>query len=267
MSSPSRTKDLHDAHCPSLQPCMSMIPCSAAARRTVWSSSTSMSMPTGSNRTTCLSLMGWSSAPSSLGWGGGEGPGAAPSPPYGGWSCGSGVRGRGTAGGGSPDIGRVEGLLLVLRHLVEEDVRALQRWAPAQVVERPHLLGVEVEVRLRDERLAVVADVAHVGDDVGPVPAVVERLPLALADQLAHVRRLPALVGRPERLDVRPAAGLVAVGPHLAVDLGHDHVLADQARHHARPAPVRVLVVDVLEDDRVVAVGHREARVVLPPGA
>ena len=46
--------DLQEAHWPSLQPCISMIPCSAAARRMVWSSLTSISMPTGSKRTTCL---------------------------------------------------------------------------------------------------------------------------------------------------------------------------------------------------------------------
>src|SRR3982751_4183541 len=55
MSSPSSTKDLQAEHWPSLQPCMSWMPCSVAARRIVWSSSTSISMPTGSNRTTCFS--------------------------------------------------------------------------------------------------------------------------------------------------------------------------------------------------------------------
>src|SRR3954454_16737581 len=211
MSSPSRTKDLHAAHCPSLQPCMSMIPCSAAARRMFWSSLTSMSMPTGSNRTRCLSLMSSLSrwlVVDGAGGANGLGPSHEPlvrasvrrltprSP-----SVGSRLRRRRPAGPAATDVVRVERLLLVLGHLVQQDVGALQRWAPTQVVERPHLLRVEVEVRLRDERLAIVADVAHVGDDVGPVPAVVERLPLALADQLAHVRRLPALVGRPERLD------------------------------------------------------------------
>src|SRR5205823_4393738 len=57
MSSPSSTNDLQEAHWPSLHPCGSMTPCSKAARKTVWSSSTSISIPTGSNRTTCLSAM------------------------------------------------------------------------------------------------------------------------------------------------------------------------------------------------------------------
>jgi ferredoxin len=57
MSSPWSTNDLQAAHWPSLQPCMSMSPCSEAARRIVCSSPTSISMPTGSNRTRCLSAI------------------------------------------------------------------------------------------------------------------------------------------------------------------------------------------------------------------
>src|SRR4051794_26258283 len=128
MSSPSRTNDLQDAHCPSLQPCMSITPCSAAARRIVCSSSTSISMPTGSNLTTCLSPM-------------------------------ESVVGRcGAAGGASLDVASGERGALVIGHLVQQYVRAGQRRALAQVVERPHLVGVQVQVRLRDHRLAVVAD-------------------------------------------------------------------------------------------------------------
>jgi len=62
-----------------------------------------------------------------------------------------------------------------------------------------------------------------------------------------------------------PLAFLVAVRAPLPVDLGHRHVLADQARDHAGPAPVRVHVVDVLGHDRVVPVRRGEAVVVLPP--
>ena len=120
-------------------------------------------------------------------------------------------------------------------------------------------------MRLRRHGLAVVADVAHVRHHVGPVPAVVQGLPFALADELPHVRGLPAHEGRPERRLVGPLAFLVAVRAPLAVDLGHGHVLADQARDHAGPAPVRVHVVDVLGHDRVVPVRRGQAVVVLPP--
>src|ERR1700729_40318 len=50
-TSPSSRKDLHAEHWPSLQPCISISPCRNAPRRTVSSSSTSNSMPTGSSRT------------------------------------------------------------------------------------------------------------------------------------------------------------------------------------------------------------------------
>src|ERR1700747_1886272 len=49
--SPERRRDLHDPHWPSLQPCMSAMPCRKAASKTVSPSWTSISTPTGSNRT------------------------------------------------------------------------------------------------------------------------------------------------------------------------------------------------------------------------
>src|SRR3954453_3939541 len=157
MSSPSRTNDLQAAHCPSLHPCMSISPCSDAERSTVCSSSTSISMPTGSNLPRCLSPI-----------------------------CSAVLAGEATRGAALDVLG-VELRALFVGHLVEQHVRALQRSHPAQVVERPQLLRVvQVEVRLRDHRLAVVPDEAHVLDHVGPVPAVVERLPLAGADPLAQ---------------------------------------------------------------------------------
>src|SRR3954449_6278453 len=261
MSSPSRTNDLQAAHWPSLHPCMSWTPCSAAARRMVWSSSTSISMPTGSNRTTCFSPTAGPHGDGRDGWrgkGGRAGPSPSPDPR-------SGVGGRRAAGGTLADVVGGERGALVVAHLVQDHVGAQQRTHPPHVVQRPHLLRIEVEMRLRRHRLAVVADEAHVRDHVGPVPAVVERLPLAVADQPAHFRGLATLVGRSERLGVGPAADLVAVRAPLAVDLLHDHVLTHEAGHHAGPAAVRVHVVHVLGHDRVVPVRDGEAVVVLPP--
>src|SRR3954468_18019282 len=169
MSSPSSTKDLQEAHWPSLQPCMSWTPCSAAARRMVWSSSTSISMPTGSNRTWCFSPIAlprsWSRADSGGGGGGRGAPRPPPSP-----DPRSGAR-----GGGSRPAGRTLAVVvgderrpLLVGHLVEEDVRAQQRAEPLEVLGRPHLLGVEVQVRLGGHRLAVVPDEAHVLHDLVP---------------------------------------------------------------------------------------------------
>src|SRR5439155_196971 len=118
-----------------------------------------------------------------------------------------------------------------------------------------------------DERLAVVADVAEVLDDLGEILAVVQGLPLALAGEAAHRRRRAAVVLRAERDLVGPVTGLRAVRADLAVDLVDHGVLTDQARHHAAPAPVRVLVVDVLEGDRPVAVAPGQLAVALPPPA
>src|SRR6185312_16169605 len=243
---------------------MSWTPFSAAARRIVWSSSTSISMPTGSNRTMCFSPIAASLERMRVGpgreraGGGSAGPHPSPDPRSGVRRC------RPTSRALLPVVLDEGGAASVV-HLVEQHVRAAQRRATAHVVQRPHLLGVQVEVGLSRHGVAVVAHEAHVGDDIGPVPAVVQRLPLAVTDQLAHVRGLATLVGGPEGLDVGPAAHLVAVGAVHAVDLGGDDVLTDQTRDHAGPAAGRVHVVDVFEDDRVVAVGHGEAVVVLPP--
>src|SRR4051794_41257910 len=268
MSSPSSTKDLQEAHWPSLQPCIIATPCSAAARRMVWSSSTSISMPTGSNLTWCLSPIAgtprWSVAGRRrAGRGGGPG-GPRPSPSPGPRS--------GARGGGSRPAGRTLAVVvgderrpLLVGHLVEQDVRAQQRAEPLEVLGRPHLLRVEVEMGLRRHGLPVVPDEAHVLDDLVPGPAVVEGLPLAVPHQPAHVRGLPALVHRAEGLDVGPPAGLAAVGAVHAVDLGRTHVLADEAGHHADPAALRGHVVDVLTDDRLVPVGDRQAAGGFPP--
>src|SRR3954454_23748622 len=109
---------------------MSMMPCRKAALRIVSSSSTSISMPTGSKRTVCVSPMVFARS-------GGGPAGRAP----------------------ALVVGHV-GLALLRRHLVQQHVRAVERDA-LDLVERPHLLGIEVQVRLRDERVAVVADVSE----------------------------------------------------------------------------------------------------------
>src|SRR5215207_9883324 len=135
---------------------MSIRPWRNAPLSTVSSSLTSNSMPTGSSRTVCVSAMAFCPCPS-----GRRGP---------------------AAGAAALVLGDVR-LALFGRHPVQEDVGALERVA-ARLVERPHLLRVEVEMRLRDERLAVVADVAELLHDVGDVHAVVEGLPLTLAREL-----------------------------------------------------------------------------------
>src|SRR3954449_10045473 len=163
---------------------MSMIPCRKAAWRIVSSSSTSISMPTGWKRTVCVFPM------ARVGWGSRRAP---PAPP-----AGRSGRGRRTACRPAALVLGHVALALLGRHLVQEHVRAVERDA-LDLVQGPHLLGIEVEVRLRDQRVPVVADVAEVvAHDLGEVVTVVERLPLALAGETAHRRCRPALVLGPE---------------------------------------------------------------------
>src|SRR5215213_10828187 len=239
---------------------MSITPCRKAAWRTVSFSSASISSPTGSNRTVCR----WP-IPRLVRTGG------APGRPACRWSGHHYVNellrlGLGEAPAGAAALVLRDVVLPLLRgHLVERDVGAREGQV-LHVVQRPELLRVvEVEVGLGHQRLAVVTYVAEVLDDVREVPVVVQGLPLPLAGEAAHRRRRAALVLRPERGLVRPVAGRRAVGAHLTVDLVDHHVLADEARDHAGPAAVRILVVDILERDRAVAVGVAEAVVVLPP--
>src|SRR3954470_845641 len=146
---------------------MSMMPWRNAALSSVSSSSACISMPTGSNRTVWVFPMAAVAA---------RGAGAPPARR----GSGPGARGRRATGGAArPVVGDVL-LALLGRHLVEEDVGALERDA-LDLVERPHLLGVQTQVRLRDERVPVVAHEAGLLHDVGDVLAVVQRLPLALA--------------------------------------------------------------------------------------
>src|ERR1700755_1981555 len=101
-----------------------------------------------------------------LGWGSRSAP---PAPPAG-WS-GSGRR---TARRPAALVLGHVLLALLGRHLVQEHVRAVERDA-LDLVQGPHLLGIEVQVRLRDERVPVVADVPEVLHDLGDVLAVLAR--------------------------------------------------------------------------------------------
>src|SRR5690242_7825835 len=153
MSSPSSTNDLQEAHWPSLHPCGSMTPCSKAARKIVWSSSTSISMPTGSNRTTCLSAIDFLAenargrSEATIGAGKDQvreiwsfpvsdqlvtaGPAAVLV-----------SRRRRPTGRSLTHVVGAEGFPLLVGHLVEQHVGALQ-WSHApHVIQRPHLLGI-----------------------------------------------------------------------------------------------------------------------------
>src|SRR3954451_16916850 len=167
--SPSRTYDLHAEQRPSRQPCIRWMPWRKAASRMFSSSPTSISMSTGSKLMRCMSATEISSA-------------ALVDVGVPGWVL-----------DGACAIRRDVRVALLVAHVVEQYVRAVER-VDSNVVERPHLRRVEIEMRLPDERLAVVAHVAEIGDDVGEVPAVVQCLPFPESSEPSHVRRRPALV-------------------------------------------------------------------------
>src|SRR5215204_7666780 len=141
-------------------------------------------------------------------------------------------------------------LALFVGHLVDKHPRALELDAP-YVVQLPHLRVIEDDVRLRDQGIVVVADVAEILEHVLEVPTVVQGLPLALAGQPAHGRCRTSVVLLAEGDLVRPVAGLGAVGPPLVVDEVEYGILADHARDHARPAATRIHVAGVLERYRL----------------
>src|SRR5215207_8987394 len=101
---------------------MSWMPCLKAALRIVSSSSTSISMPTGSKRTVCVL------------------PTVARPP----------LAGERTAGRAALLVVGHVLLALLGGHLVQQHVGAVER-DPLHVVQRPHRLGVKVQMRLRDQ--------------------------------------------------------------------------------------------------------------------
>src|SRR6478735_10362796 len=143
------------------------MPCRNAASRMYSSSPTSISMSTGSKLIRCMSATGHllDSEKDCAGYGGWRRLSTAP------------PTGSGSGRNCACAVGRDVGVAFGVGHLVQEHVRALEGVAP-HVVEGPQLLRVvQIEVRLTDQGLAVVADVTEIGDDVGEVLAVVQGFP------------------------------------------------------------------------------------------
>src|ERR1700677_2836138 len=113
------------------------------------------------------------------------------------------------------------------------------------VVERPHVLRIETQVRLRHESLAIIADKAKVLNGVGDVPTVVAVFPLAATAEATHRRRRAPFVFRGESHLMRPAAAFRTIRVELTVDFVAAEVLTDQARNHAAPAAVRIDVAHI----------------------
>ena len=85
------------------------------------------------------------------------------------------------------------------------------------VIEGPHLIAIEVEVRLRHQGLTILSDEAQIFDAVCQIPLVIEGFPLAVPAESTHCRRRTPVVLPGECHFVSPAALLRAVGVELAI--------------------------------------------------
>src|SRR5260370_14895256 len=67
-----------------------------------------------------------------------------------------------------------------------ESAERAAKLVSAHVIQRPHILGVKAQMRLRDQGLAVRPNESEVLDRVGNIPAVVAVLPFTATAQAAH---------------------------------------------------------------------------------
>src|ERR1700730_2284092 len=103
-------------------------------------------------------------------------------------------------------------LLALLRcHVAQQNDRALDG-VPANMVERPHVLVVEPQMRLRHQRLAVATHETEILDAVGQIPAVVALFPFAASAEATHCRGRPTLIFRCWPPRVRASSQLPATG-------------------------------------------------------
>src|SRR5258708_4092136 len=68
-----------------------------------------------------------------------------------------------------------------------------------KVIQRPHVLVVEEDMGLRNERLAIGADEALILHHINQVPPMIAGFPLAFANQAAHSRRFANSIRKPTR--------------------------------------------------------------------
>src|SRR4030081_3872771 len=75
-----------------------------------------------------------------------------------------------------------------------ESAQRAAKLVSAHMIERPHVLGLEAQMRLGDQRLAVRPDEAEVLDGIGDVPAVIAVFPFTATAEAAHGRRGAAFI-------------------------------------------------------------------------
>src|SRR5258705_14004590 len=131
-----------------------------------------------------------------------------------------------------------------------ESAERAAKLVSAHMIQRPHILGVKAQMRLRDQGLAVGPNESEVLDRVGNIPAMVAVLPFTATAEAAHRWGGATFVLGGKAHLVRPAAAFRAIGVHFAVDFVTNEVFANQARNHAAPAAMRVHIAHVaIEED------------------
>src|SRR5713101_7204465 len=130
--------------------------------------------------------------------------------------------------------------LTLYRRERPESAERAAKLVSAHVIERPHVLGLEAQMRLCNQGFAVGSHEPEILDRVGDVPAVIAVFPFTTTAEAAHCRRGAAFILGGKCHLVGPAAPFRAIGVHLAVNFIADEVFAYQARNHAAPATMRV---------------------------
>src|SRR5947208_4671215 len=114
--------------------------------------------------------------------------------------------------------------LTLYRRERAEPAKRTAKLVAAHMIERPHVLGLEAQVRLCDQGLTVGSDEPEILDRISDIPAVITVLPLAATAEAAHCRRGAAFILGSKRHLVGPAATFRAVGVDLAVNFVADKV-------------------------------------------
>src|SRR5712672_4386252 len=128
----------------------------------------------------------------------------------------------------------------------------------AHMIQRPHVLGIKAQMRLRDQGLAVRPNESEVLDRVGNIPAMVAVLPFTATAEAAHRGGGATFVLGGKAHLVRPAAAFRAIGVHFAVDFVANEVFANQAGNHAAPATMRVRIAHLAIEEDVGFAGNAQ---------
>src|SRR6202171_4311418 len=137
-----------------------------------------------------------------------------------------------------------------------ESAERAAKLVSAHMIQRPHVLGLKAQMRLRDEGLAVRPNESEVLDRVGNIPAVVAVLPFTATAEAAHRSGGATFVIVSKVHHVRLAVAFRAVGVHLAVDFVTNEVFANQAGNHAAPATMRVRITHLAVEENVGFAGN-----------